>query len=336
MEEIILKNLNDFKKLFPNGVFEAHLRNKNGTYGKFVKIFLNELEGDSKDKVLNKISKQSTQILKATKSMQINIKTVKNLQMISSFIGAANLCSTVAGFVIVCNKLNGISDQIQNVMSEFKKAHEEETLYKFDRVLEDHKAMLDGKEGGLLFSEEQYRNLISEEYTVLKQLYKSFMNETCENQLQILQVIVELSSMMSCAIQNYDVVYWYNHQEKKSFFVGHDSWIEMYNSLLSEDFLEKVQDLFFINENKTQYETDILLEGIAERFINNARDIMSMDTVISNASTQEEYNKQIEENNKQADEEINQFVKELNLENDEEVMNIVNVAKQQVGLPMYG
>lgn len=331
MDKAAIKSLEELQAKFGNN-FEIVVRMKDGKYKEFTKVLLAKAKDSSNEEAIKKICKQTTNLLKNTEKMNKAINTIKGLEVFNSVIGVMNLCSTTAGFIIVCQKLNKISEQVQNVMNTIKDIYHGETMYKFDNVIEEHTKMLDGKEGGIAFTEKDYLDLIIKENTLVKLLYKIFCDETSSNRMEILEAIIALSSMMAVAICEYDSIYRYEHKEKKSLFSGHDAWMETYNMILNSEFVKSLQDFFFINEDLTQYETDILVEGVTERFEMAKEAIEVKDEFLKLIDTKEEYDNAIKVINDSISEDISSLIQTKEYQNDKQVLALCKEAQQAVGM----
>lgn len=331
MDKAVINSLEELKSKFGNN-FEIVARMKDGKYKEFTKVLLGKAKDSSNEETIKKICKQTTKLLKNTDKMNSAINTIKGLEVFNSVIGVMNLCSTTAGFVIVCHKLNKISEQVENVMNTIKDIYHGETMYKFDNVIEEHTKMLDGKEGGIAFTEKDYLDLIIKENTLLKLLYKIFCDETSSNRLEILEAIIALSSMMAVAICEFDSIYRYEHKDKKSLYSGHDAWMETYNMLLNSEFVKGLQDFFFIDEDRTQYETDILVGGVKERFENAMEAIDLKAEFLKLLDSKEEYDNAIKVINDSIFEDISSLIKTEEYRDDKQVLALCKEAQQAVGM----
>ena len=217
-------------------------------------------------------------------------------------------------------------------MNTIKDIYHGETMYKFDNVIEEHTKMLDGKEGGIAFTEKDYLDLIIKENTLLKLLYKIFCDETSSNRLEILEAIIALSSMMAVAICEFDSIYRYEHKDKKSLYSGHDAWMETYNMLLNSEFVKGLQDFFFIDEDRTQYETDILVGGVKERFENAMEAIDLKAEFLKLLDSKEEYDNAIKVINDSIFEDISSLIKTEEYRDDKQVLALCKEAQQAVGM----
>lgn len=331
MKEMGAMTLEDLRKKFGNS-FEVVMRMKDGKYQEFTKVLLGKAKDSSSEQAVKKLYKQGTKLLKTTQKMNKTINTIQGLELFNSVMGVMNLCSTTVGFIIVCQKLNKISDQVQEVMDTVKEIHHAETMFKFDNVIEEHTKMLDGKEGGITFTEEKYLDLIIKENTLLKLLYKIFCDETSSNRMEILEAIIALSTMMSVAICDYDTIYRYEHKDKKSLYSGHGAWMETYNMLLDDEFIGGLQDFFFIDEDRTQYETDILVEGVKERFEFAKDSINLKDEFLKLVDTKEEYDNDIKIINDSISEDISNLIQSEGYQEDKQVLALCKDAQKTMGL----
>lgn len=331
MNTMVINSLEDLQSQFGDK-FEIAVRMKDGKFDEFTKVLLGKAKNSSSEQAIKKLCKDSKKMLKSVNKASKAINTIKGLEVFNSVMGVMNLCATTAGFIIVCQKLNVISDQVQEVMNELKDMFQGETIYKFNKVIEDHTEMLDGKDGGMVFTEEKYLELIKEENVLLKLLYRIFCNENCSNRLEILEAIIALSAMMSVAICDFDTIYRYKHKDKKSLYSGHDAWMETYNSLMSSEFINGLQDFFFIDEDRTQYETDILVEGVEERFQLAKEAIDLKVEFLKLLDSKEEYDRAIKIINDSISNDISDLVSSEEYQKDEQVLALCKEAQQSVGL----
>ena len=185
------------------------------------------------------------------------------------FFNAADLCVTVVGFVIIQNKLNSISYKIDTVLENQRKLHSMNNAYKYDGVLSDYSDMLDGIKTGKEYSEEEYRNLVDAEYNVLKLLYESYIGNLSSNEGDLLLSIITLSAMLSNTIVHFDRIYYFNHKDDikagSKWHNSHDKWITIYDLLMSKEFSNKLYDYAFIQENRSQYDSELFKNGVFEK-----------------------------------------------------------------------
>ncbi len=229
-DNIFIETLRQLRKIY--GLkFEILLRNeKTGRIKQVDKISIDKLieEGKKNEETIRKLQKMQKNL--------VGIKTIKHLTLFNSVIGVANLCATTAGFKMVMNELDKISKKIEENKELMQTINETFVFDKFQRVLSNHMAMLDGRKGGVPFEETEYRKLIDDEYATLTLLYKTFVNKSCVNKLEILQAIVSLAEMLSQTIFFYDSIYYFNHEKVGGFYSGQNTWLSIYDLLTNDSF----------------------------------------------------------------------------------------------------
>ena len=293
-EAIVVKSLEDLYKLIGKKEFECFLRLKNGKYKKFTKILIDQVQTNNKEdlvklqKAVNGLLKKSEELTKTINGTQTAILNLTNIAKISqtlaifnSVIGVMNLCTTAAGFAMVMNKLNLIQNQIDDVIQNQLKIHEAEMKYKFENVVSDYEE--------LPFDESRLIALIKKEKAVLNYMISGFNDSLATDSVSLLQGIIALSSMFSYTICKYDAVYYFNHPEKHGFYGFHQQWVDMYDVLMSEQFKSRLQDLFFIEEDRNQNVTDVLVAGVFDEFKDAKKTILTQVEIIQTFDSMKNY-----------------------------------------------
>lgn len=318
--------LNEFYQQYGEKVFEAVLRQKNGTYKAFSKIILQDPNKEITD-TINKSLSNLNNVAKNLNSVSVDVTKHLQLSNVLSTVGTitsvVNLCTTIAGFAIVCNELNKIEDSINDLAKTVLKAHEQETLFKFDVVFEDYKDMLDRKKIKKEYSEKEYINLIKYEQSILKLLIRVFNNSTCNDKSSVLSMIMALSSMFACTISNFDEVYYFNNKEYQKWHGSHEEWVNIYDTLLSESFRNSVQDYMFIEKGYNQYDTDLFVLTVSDSFKEAKQAIKDKQTLIELQDTKDKYNELMNIIKQSTMNEINNTFEGLGLKDNLDVMNCV-------------
>lgn len=323
--------LSQFYEKFGSKAFEAFNRQKNGKYNPFSKIILKddsyEIQKAIKDGIKN-LSKNVDNLNKFSidLSKQLNLSNV--LSTVSAVTGVLNLCATVAGFALVHKDLKDVKDNINSLAETVLDKHDQETFYKFDKMLGTYKNMLDRKKIGNEFSEDEYYELINEEQAILKLLITIFNKSTSNNKNDILSAIVTLASMFACTISNYDEVYYFSHKDVQKWHGYHDDWVDTYESLLSKQFKNELYDFIFIDENHNQNETDLIVESIVNSFKEAKQSIKDKQTLIGLNSTRKEYSTLINMINQSVLDDVKETFDEMNLSNNVQIQNLVKEVAQ--------
>lgn len=322
-DSIYIETLKQLRKIYGTK-FEVQIRDEGtGRIKQVDKISIDKLikEGNKNEETIKRLQKMQKNLA--------GIKTIKHLTLFNSVIGVANLCATAAGFAMVMNELDKISNKIEENKELMQTINETFVFDKFQRVLSSHMAMLDGRKGGVPFEEKEYRELIDDEYATLTLLYKTFANKSCVNKLEVLQAIVSLAEMMSQTIFFYDSIYYFNHEKVDDFYSGQKAWLSIYDLLTNDGFNDYLQDMFFLENGYHQDEVDCLTGELINGFKENLDRISRNDEVIKQAKTLENYNLFLNYVNVKTLEEINNHLDENEITDEEVVKMFHAVCKEQ-------
>lgn len=311
--------------------FEVFLRNeKNKRFNQVYNVSIKKLiENIGKD------SANAELIKKNLAKMQKSLGQLKTNSTVNTLIGVGNLCATAVGFAIVMDELNSISKQIDENKVLMQTINQDYVFDKFERVLKDHMAMLDGRKGGIAFDEVGYRKLIDDEQSTLVLLYKTFINQSCVNRLEVFQASVTLAEMLSQTIFYFDSIYYFNHDKVNDFYSGHESWLSIYELLTNSIFVDTLQDLFFLEKGYHQQQTDYLIDELIGGFKNNLNRIIRNDDVIKHAKTLDNYNLILNYIDIKSQEEINNYLRENDI-NDEMIVDMLNTINKEQAMMYQG
>ncbi len=167
---------------------------------------------------------------------------------------AVNIAATIACTVIICNKLNGMNDkldQIQRQLEEIKDIQLKTTILKENsKLVEDY--LINGKklkQGGKL-SKEELMSFIRSCNQNINTLY-SIRNDV--NLDAVLEEIFLLLPMMF----NYIMLYYKTYYSvEEGVDALHEKWIQTLDQLASDDFMNQIQDYQFFDKGKTNREVN--------------------------------------------------------------------------------
>ena len=189
---------------------------------------------------LNQIIPKLDQIFKPLQNLQI-------MSILNTALSAANLVATVAGMVIICNKLNSIDhklDEIQREIADVKKINYEIQIAKPCRKLVDDYSLLTSTlRKGKPVSEEKLINLIRECKEYIISLYKLRNNLPLD---AVLNLIFTLLPILANCMMVYYQHFYYPNQEK---YPLHDSCMSVFDLLSAPSFIDQIQDYMFIGKN---------------------------------------------------------------------------------------
>lgn len=184
-------------------------------------------------------------------------KSTANTAMMSTFgiaMEAANLLATIVGTVIICDKLNNMSkqlDEIRKGLEQLKDIQLKTTVLQSDILLvENYKIYSDNLKKGIPIPKKEMITFIRDCNRNIN-LWASINEET--NLETVLGEIFVLLPMMC----NYILLYYKTYYSaEEGLYVLHDEWIYTLEKLSSDEFMNKIQDYFFIDKCMTNKEVN--------------------------------------------------------------------------------
>ena len=231
-------------------VLEIVVRGKNKRIQNFQKVALNELPQNEAKEVADK-ALQALGINNLFENKNLNmIQQVARMQNPSIVLNGLNLCGTCAGFAIIYEKLDKMSAEINQQFIQLqhliKQGTDIQTEYEFKKVLSEHTDMLDARKIQQPYSEEKMRKLVDAEYNVLEMLINVFQKDIAADVDTIIVSIFSLLAMLTVSLCYFDEQYYFNHHEvvgdQNVWHSSHNKWMTVYSTLLSQWFIEKLQD----------------------------------------------------------------------------------------------
>ena len=249
-DQVVIHSLEELQKyLNDNGVLEIAQRRKDSRFKSFPKVVIDT----SSEKQGKELGRNVIQLLnKNTELSERNLKlltSVSRVQNISLVLNGLNLCATGIGFGIIFAKLdkesNKLSRQINQLQSIVKQTQDLHNEAMFNIVLAEHMDMLDCQRRQRPYSEAQMRKLVDMEHIVLSLLISSFQKGISEDNNATILAIFSLLAMFTVSLRTFDELYYYNNHEvlgEDAWHLSHDRWMEVYDTLTSQWFIEKLQD----------------------------------------------------------------------------------------------
>ena len=269
---------------------------KNKRFKEMFQVVYNKQNADEIRKTLENVLREFNKVDQAVieqqdmlEHMNEGLQLANKLELFNAVVGVVNVGVSIAGFIIIANKMNEISAQISEVLNTVKNAHEDETMYKFDKVIEQHQYMLSCMNDGATYSESKFIDLIGEEKAILNLLRKAFINNTCASRESVLQATLCMASMLASSIVYFDNQYYYNHKSSAGFYPFESNWILAFQLLREDDFIESLQDYFFLDLHRTQYETDLLTCSVLDHLNECEHAIKLEKSIVTELKSLEEY-----------------------------------------------
>ena len=286
----------DQLKKFQNkdGIIEIVARRADQKFKAFHKIILNNAPETETKELINKafsaIKNNSALTEKSIKLMS----GVSKLQKFNIALGALNLCATCVGFAVMYTKLDNISSQINKVITSVKLSQDITASYEFNKVISEHSNMLDCRKTLKYYSEEQMRKLVDDEYNVLDMLIKGFLNDHTADKDNLIISIYSMASMMTVSLRYFDEVYYLNNKETigdgEVWHSSHKKWVDALNLLLSDEFVEKIQDHGIFDLRLSTIETDIYYKNLCDQVRDMKESIEDNQFIVKESDSSEQIN----------------------------------------------
>ena len=295
-DTVVIHTLDELIRKFGKE-FEIVVRNeKNKRFKEMFQVVYNKQNADEIRKTLENVLREFNKVDQAVieqqdmlEHMNEGLQLANKLELFNAVVGVVNVGVSIAGFIIIANKMNEISAQISEVLNTVKNAHEDETMYKFDKFIEQHQYMLSCMNDGTTYSESKFIDLIGEEKAILNLLRKAFINNTCASRESVLQATLCMASMLASSIVYFDNQYYYNHKSSAGFYPFESNWILAFQLLREDDFIESLQDYFFLDLHRTQYETDLLTCSVLDHLNECEHAIKLEKSIVTELKSLEEY-----------------------------------------------
>ena len=303
-----------FGENFKQGDIVEVVQRLNGKYRTFCKYIV---ESNPKNKEISKISNN---ILNKVKNIDNEIGNIANivdgcegLLKLNSVISIVNLCTTVAGFIIMNEKLKDIECSVDEIKDIIQKQYGVELKEDFTEVQGDYKMLLDEKRHNKRLGYRELEDIVNRQHTVLQKLIESFYNYTTQSDNEsLLLMILVLSSMMSETIKYFNEEYFEEYSDEKDIkkkFYPIDEWMADFDMILSKQFINKAYELYFIDKDLNQSETSIAIKAIEDKIVNNIRDINNDIELLKRYKNPEQFKEMLNEIDKYL---VEQIQKEVN------------------------
>lgn len=231
------------------GYVEVIVRdNKRKSIKEYFNIYLDPSSTEEQElgKKALKLLNKNTELSERNLNLLTNVSRVQNISLV---LNGLNLCATGVGFAIIFRKLdkesNKLSRQINRLQSIVKQTQDIHSEAMFNIVLAEHMDMLDCQRRQRPYSEAQMRKLVDMENIVLSLLISSFQKDISEDNNTTIFAIFSLLAMFTVSLRTFDELYYYNNHEilgEDAWHLSHDRWMEVYDTLTSQWFIEKLQD----------------------------------------------------------------------------------------------
>lgn len=336
MGEILnVENIEQLRQfLNEKGVFEIAVRGKNKKFKAFQKVALNDIsQGEAKEKLMNAVNllNKNNQIGEQSLKMLGNLS---KLNAIGLVMNGLNLCATCVGFAIMKQDLDSIKGQINEVLDTIKAGFETQRNYELSQITSKHLYILTCIEEGTEYTEKEFIELIDLEYAALDKLIDTFLYDISYDEEKLIFSILSFSSMLAASIVLFDKKYYYSHKGGKNiWYPNHDNWLNVFNKVLTEDFIKKIQDYGIFKLGLSTIETDCYYISLTDKVKEHIESIEDNQSLIQAFDSLEDFEKSQELLNQDIISEIERAFEEVDVStDDEDIAKVYENAIKQVVL----
>ena len=278
-----ITTITDLEQLKPllneKRVMEIVIRTKNKKFQTFKKVMIENIpesqEKELAQKVVHALS-ANTKMSERNLNLLANVAKVQNLGLL---LNGMNLCATCIGFAIMYEKLDKMSNEINQKLNELqqniKQSHDIQSDYEFNKALALHTDMLDCQKKKQPYSEEKMRELVDCEYNVLMLLIRSFQKDISSDHEVLIFSIFSLLAMFTVSLRKFDEIYYFNNSQALGdddpWHLSHKKWMGVYDTLSSKWFVEKIQDYGIFETNLDTFGVDMLYISLMDQ-VNDLRE----------------------------------------------------------------
>ena len=335
---VVINSWEELQKYFnDNKVLEIVQRNAKKRYDEFVNVSMNiPAEKEQKETLRNTVQK-----LLGSNQKQVNqLFKVTKLQSFDLLLGGVNMCATCSGFAVMYAKLDKMSAeigrQIRALQDTVKKGQDVQAEYEFQKVLSEHSNMLDSERRQQPYSENQMRELVDAEYNVLSMLINVLNKDVSYDQQALIFSIYSLASMLAVSLRKYDEEYYFNNHavlgDQNVWHTSHDKWTAIFDTLTSEWFVEKLQDLAIFELDMNTTETDAYYLTLLEQAQDMKGSIKDNQDLIVALGDIDVLNAVRDFSKQQVVSDIAEAFKQADIQSDSPVAAIGNEVMKQIGL----
>ena len=283
-------------------VMEAVIRGKKKKFKSFPKIVFNATQN------AEEVSKVEEAISLLNKNNQISIKNMQmvgNIAKVSQFtmvLSGLNLFATVAGFALMNDKLNKVSNKISKVITLQKEIFGIQTVYDINKVVNNYSNMMDCRKTREYYSEKEMVNLVGDIWNALGMLMTVFNKDTSDNRMEVFFSMMSMASMLSASLKYYDEIYYFKHKDVISgdsvWHNDHDKWMATLDSMVSHEFISYIQDFGIFDLDMSTTENDCFYKSYIEQIYGLKQDVEDNQLLITSINDSElftEYNSSINE-----------------------------------------
>ena len=272
---VVVTHLSQLQRyLNENNVVEVITRDHDKRIKRYFNIILDDPQTKQKE-LAERAVKMIQENNLSLDSLLRNTQILSGLGYANMALSAVNLCATCAGFVIIYKKMQQISSEINQHLSQLdetvRKSFDIDHQFKLDKVLADHNDMLDSMKRQQPYSERDMRRLVDSEHRMIMLLINTLKADVSNDQGTLIISLFSLMGMFTASLCYFDEIYYFNnpqcHGYANPWHTSHDSWMGVYETMCDEWFIEKLQDYSILELGLRTWDADVLYLSMLERVV---------------------------------------------------------------------
>ncbi len=270
-----------------NNVVEVITRDHNKRIERYFNIILDDPQTKQKE-----LAEQAVKMLqdnsRSLDSLLNSTQILSGLGYANIALSAVNLCATCAGFVIMYEKMQQISSEINQHLSQLdetvRKSFDIDRQFKLDEVLADHNDMLDCMKRQQPYSERDMRRLVDSEHRMIALLINTLKADVSNDQGTLIVTLFSLMGMFTASLCYFDELYYFNnpqlHGHANPWHTSHDNWMGVYETMCEKWFIEKLQDYGVLELGLRTWDADLLFISMFMQVVDARTEVEDNQTLI--------------------------------------------------------
>ena len=275
------------RSLNDNNVVEVITRDHNKRIERYFNIILDDPQTKQKE-----LAEQAVKMLqdnsRSLDSLLNSTQILSGLGYANIALSAVNLCATCAGFVIMYEKMQQISSEINQHLSQLdetvRKSFDIDRQFKLDEVLADHNDMLDCMKRQQPYSERDMRRLVDSEHRMIALLINTLKADVSNNQGTLIVTLFSLMGMFTASLCYFDELYYFNnpqlHGHANPWHTSHDNWMGVYEAMCEKWCIEKLQDYGVLELGLRTWDADLLFISMFMQVVDARTEVEDNQTLI--------------------------------------------------------
>ena len=207
---------------------------------------------------MNKNNAKLDQIIPKLDQIFVPLQNLQILSVLNTALAAANLVATVAGMVVICNKLNSMDHKLDAIQKEIAAVqnfnNEMQINNPCSKMIDDYKMLEAALKRGKPVPEAKIEELINNCKVYINSIYNLQDSLSMDSALSMMFTLLPI--MANCIMIYYRQFY----DPDQGAHPLHDGWMKVFDNLSAPEFMDRIQDYLFIEKNMTNRQVNEYLD----------------------------------------------------------------------------